>query len=275
MTNPSERNNSIAERGRHSRPDTLKTQVTMVRVRSGFVSITGNFRENNEDGVIADADQRFFLVADGMGGQAAGEKASSLAIELIPDRLLQSLTFNGDSPQQVTEAIDRAVEHANAEIMALGQVDPAYNQMGTTVAFLINDRDAVYVGGVGDSRVYQLSGESFTQLTTDHSLTQALRDAGTITDEEARTHRYKNVLYRYLGTKDGGRGTDAKAVSPQKGDRFLICSDGVTDGCDAPMLRKLIAEAADPQQAAESIVRAAQDGGSRDNISCVTVFVDG
>lgn len=247
----------------------------MVRVRSGVVTITGDFRENNEDSVLVDDGQRFFLVADGMGGQAAGEKASSLAIEIIPRRLLQALTFDGDPPNRVTEAIDRAVEDANAEIMALGQVDPAYNQMGTTVAFLINDRDALYVGGVGDSRVYRLSGSEFTQLTTDHSLTQALRDAGTITAEEARTHRYKNVLYRYLGTKDGSRGTEAKAVPPKAGDRFLLCSDGVTDGCDDAVLQKLIGAATDPQQAAETIVKAAQEGGSRDNISCLTVFVDG
>lgn len=247
----------------------------MVRVRSGSVTITGDFRENNEDSVHVDAEHRLFLVADGMGGQAAGEKASSLAVELIPSRLLRSLTFRGDPSHQVIEAIDRAVEHANAEIMALGQVDPAYNQMGTTIAFLVNDRDTFYVGGVGDSRVYQLTEGTFSQLTTDHSLTQALRDAGTITDEEARTHRYKNVLYRYLGTKDGGRGTEARSISPRAGDRFLICSDGVTDGCDAATLARLLSEADDPQRAAETIVSAAQQGGSRDNISCVTVFVDG
>lgn len=155
----------------------------MVRVRSGVVSITGDFRENNEDNAVADPGQRFFLVADGMGGQAAGEKASSLAVELIPKRLTQSLKFDGDPSDRVVAAIDAAVEHANAEIMALGQVDPTYNQMGTTVALLVNDGDTLYVGGVGDSRVYRLSSGSFEQLTTDHSLTQALRDAGTITDE--------------------------------------------------------------------------------------------
>lgn len=247
----------------------------MVRVRSGSVSITGDFRENNEDSVLVDDGLRFFLVADGMGGQAAGEKASSLAIELIPRRLLQSLTFHGDAEDRVAETIDRAVEDANAEIMALGQVDPAYNQMGTTIAFLVNDRDAVYVGGVGDSRVYQLSGTAFTQLTTDHSLTQALRDAGTITAEEARNHRYKNVLYRYLGTKDGSRGADSRRIRPAAGDRFLICSDGVTDGCDDATLQALLGEGDEPQLVAEAIVKAAQAGGSRDNISCVTVFVDG
>jgi len=246
----------------------------MVRVRSGIVSITGDYRENNEDNAIADPANRYFLVADGMGGQAAGEKASSLAIELIPQKLEQSLRFDGDPIEKVVDAIDRAVEHANSEIIALGQVDPTYNQMGTTIAFLINDGDTLYVGGVGDSRVYRLSGESFEQLTTDHSLTQALRDAGTITEEEARNHRYKNVLYRYLGTKDGGRGADAKPLKPVAGDRFVLCSDGVTDGCDPEAMARLLGEANDPQQAAEAIVRAAQEGGSRDNITCLTVFVD-
>lgn len=247
----------------------------MVRVRAGVVSITGDFRENNEDSALVDARHRFFLVADGMGGQAAGEKASSLAVELIPQRLTQALKFDGDPPEKVSEAIDRAVEHANAEIIALGQVDPAYNQMGTTIAFLVNDGDVLYAGGIGDSRVYHLSARKFEQLTTDHSLTQALRDAGTITEEEARTHRYKNVLYRYLGTKDGGRGADAKAIKPAPGDRFLICSDGVTDGCEPAEIAKLLAGHDDPQKAAEAVVRAAQDGGSRDNITCLVVFVEG
>lgn len=245
----------------------------MVRVRTGLVSITGDYRENNEDSAVVDPEQRFFIVADGMGGQAAGEKASSLAVELIPLKLTQSLGFKGDSPDRVIEAIDRAVEYANSEIMALGQVDPHYNQMGTTVALLINSGDSLYVGGVGDSRVYRLSEGKFEQLTTDHSLTQALRDAGTITEEEARNHRYKNVLYRYLGTKDGGKGTETKRLTPRVGDRFLMCSDGVTDGCDSETLARLLAEDDDPQRAAESIVRAAQEGGSRDNISCVLVFI--
>jgi protein phosphatase len=246
----------------------------MVRVRSGVVSITGDYRDNNEDSALADAKQRFFLVADGMGGQAAGEKASFLAVEIIPQKLTQALRFDADPPEKVADAINRAIEHANAEIIALGQVDPAYNQMGTTIAFLVNVGDTLYAGGVGDSRVYRLSGGKLEQLTTDHSLTQALRDAGTITEEEARTHRYKNVLYRYLGTKDGGKGADSKPIKPAPGERFLVCSDGVTDGCDAATIARLLGSATDPKTAAESIVQAAQDGGSRDNITCIAVFVE-
>ena len=247
----------------------------MVRIRSGVVSITGNFRENNEDSALVDRDGRFFIVADGMGGQAAGEKASSLAVELIPQKLDGAIDFDRAAPDAVVQAVERAVEYANGEIIALGQVDPAMSQMGTTVAFLVNAGGTFYCGGIGDSRVYRLSKSGFEQLTKDHSLTQALRDAGTISEDEARHHRYKNVLYRYLGTKDGGKGVDARQIRPEPGDRFLICSDGVTDGVEAATLGRLLGEAGDPQSAAETVVRAAQDGGSRDNITCLTVFVDG
>src|SRR5689334_7107415 len=90
----------------------------------GAVSITGNFRENNEDRCHVDSQGRFFLVADGMGGQCAGEKASELAIELIAQRLSQTVDFERDDPSRVGEAVDRAISHANSEIMALGELEP-------------------------------------------------------------------------------------------------------------------------------------------------------
>ena len=109
----------------------------MVEVRAGAVSITGNFRENNEDRCHVDPDSRFFLVADGMGGQAAGEKASELAIERISEKLNQSIDFNSDSSEKVSLAIDDAVAHANTDIMVLGEVDPNLHNMGTTVVMLV------------------------------------------------------------------------------------------------------------------------------------------
>jgi protein phosphatase len=166
------------------------------------------------------------------------------------------------------------VAFANAEIMALGEVDPNYHNMGTTIAFLVAAGEEFHVGGVGDSRVYLLRGDRFEQLTTDHSLTQALVDAGTISREEAASHRYRNVLYRYLGTKEGGTGTGARRLTPQAGDRFMLCSDGVSDGLSTDKVVPLLRAATDPQQAAEAIVAAAQAGGSKDNITCVVVFVE-
>ena len=126
--------------------------------------------------------------------------------------------------------------------------------------------------GVIIPNVYRLRGDQLEQLTRDHSLTQALLEAGTISAEEAKTHRYKNVLYRYLGTKEGGTGAEAKVLDAEAGDRFLICSDGVTDGIkyDLDQLTRLI-KMDDPQAACSAIVKAAEDGGSKDNITCIVV----
>jgi serine/threonine protein phosphatase PrpC len=246
----------------------------MVQLRYGLVSITGNFRDNNEDNAYVDPQGRLFMVADGMGGQAAGEKASELATELIPQQLEQNLDFENSSPENVLKQIDDAVSNANGEIMALGEIDPQFHQMGTTVVFLISVAGKFYAGGVGDSRVYRLRSGRLEQLTTDHSLTQALVDAGTITAVDAETHRYRNVLYRYLGAKEGGSGTEAKEFSPEIGDRYILCSDGVTDGLKDEQLATLLFNNNDPQQTAETIVDEAERSGSKDNITCLVVFVE-
>lgn len=247
-----------------------------IGVTWGSLSITGNFRENNEDNFYIDPQARFFLVADGMGGQSAGEKASELAIELISKKLLQGIDWNGGTTDaEVIAKIDQAVGHANSEIMALGELEPSFKSMGTTITFLIRLGTKLYIGGVGDSRAYQLRNEELTQLTEDHSLTQALLKAGTITPEDAVNHRYKNVLYRYLGSKDGGTGTEARILKPEPGDRYLLCSDGVSDGVDRETIQRILSEQSDPQLAAETLVEAAQAGGSKDNITCIVVHLHG
>lgn len=243
-----------------------------MKLRVGHLSIVGK-RENNEDACYVDPQQRFFLVADGMGGLSAGERASGLAMEIVPQRL-QLLDFNRAAVDQAIRLIDESVSQANYEIMALGEVDSKLKNMGTTIAFLIQVSGMMFAGGVGDSRVYLLRNGTLEQLTTDHSLTQALVDAGTLTPEEAANHRYKNVLYRYLGCKEGGQGTNPKQLQPQVGDKFLLCSDGVTGGVDDATLARLLAAGTDPQQTAEAIVQAATDGGSKDNITGVVVFVE-
>lgn len=243
-------------------------------VRWGVVSITGDYRENNEDRCLADSAGRFFLVADGMGGQCAGEKASEMAVEIIAKKLEQAIDFGRDDGQKVIAAIDQAVSHANGEIMALSELDPEYHNMGTTIAIIVRAGDRFYVAGIGDSRVYLLRNGAMQRLTKDHSLTDALLEAGTITEEEAARHRYRNVLYRYLGTKEGGTGAKAQPVDLQRGDRFLLCSDGATDGLKDQDLAVHLAAHDEPQQAAQAIVAAAQQAGSRDNVTCLTVYVD-
>lgn len=244
-----------------------------MKFRTGCLSITGNFRDNNEDNSYLDPQNRFFLVADGMGGQSAGERASALAMELIPKKL-ETLDFQKAAADHVVRIIDEAVSNANFEIMALGELDPKFHNMGTTLTFLVHANGVCFIGGVGDSRTYLLRNGKLEQLTTDHSLTQALLDSGTLTPEEAATHRYRNVLYRYLGTKEGGASTTPKRIAPQVGDRWLLCTDGVTGGASDADLAKLLAEGNDPQAIAEKVVRAAEAGGSKDNITCLVAFVE-
>ena len=239
----------------------------------GSVSITGNYRENNEDRCYVDSEARFFLVADGMGGQSAGEKASELAIELISQKLNQLISVEEMDAREVISRIDRSVSHANMEIMALGELEPRYKNMGTTIVFIVVANESLYVGGVGDSRAYLLREDNLEQVTEDHSLTQALVNAGTISPDEAATHRYKNVLYRYLGTKDGGAGTDPRQITPMDGDRLMLCSDGVSDGADPSTIQRVLSEITEPQEAAEELVQTALAGGSKDNITCIVVDV--
>lgn len=245
-----------------------------VSLKWGYVSITGNFRDNNEDNCYIDPAARFFLVADGMGGQSAGEKASELAVDLISEKLHQWVDFRQAEQQSTIEAIDRAVIHANNEIMALGGLDSRYHNMGTTITYLVSTPENLFVGNVGDSRTYRLRDGKLEQLTTDHSVAQALVDAGTISAEEAKTHRYKNMLHKYLGCKEGASGSSPRPLTPASGDRYMLCSDGVTDGAHADVIRELLVKNDDPQKAAEQIVEAAQQGGSRDNITCVVVHLN-
>ena len=161
-----------------------------MKLRVGWLSVVGK-RDNNEDACYVDPRNRFFLVADVMGGQSAGERASSLAMEIVPKKL-QQIDFEKSSPEIATKIIDDAITQANYEIMVLGELDPKLKNMGTTITFVVQVAGTMFVGGVGDSRVYLLRGNKLQQLTTDHSLTQALIEAGTLTPEEALHHRYKN-----------------------------------------------------------------------------------
>jgi serine/threonine protein phosphatase PrpC len=247
--------------------------VNDMQLRWGLRSITGDYRENNEDRGFADPQGRYFIVCDGMGGQAAGEKASEMAVTYVADHLEKHLNFEKDSPEQVRKGIDDALRNANIEIMALGEVDPQLCKMGTTIVFLLCVANRFYVGGVGDSPAFRLSDGKLEKLTKDHSLTQALIDAGTITPDEARTHRFKNVLWRYIGTKEGGAGTEPRMFPLTHGDRFVLCSDGVVEGISTDKLKEVLENNADPQTAADAVVEAARTGGSQDNITSLVVFV--
>jgi protein phosphatase len=242
----------------------------------GKCSLLGNYRENNEDSLDVKVfpDLTVSIVADGMGGQAAGEIASKKAIEIIPRELRKSLAPNLN-PDAVKTAIRRAIVQANEEIMAMGALDKDMKNMGTTVVLAVWRRGGeLFVAGVGDSRCYQLRDKKITQLTVDHSLAQALVEANTITAAEAKEHRFKNVLWKYLGSKEVGDGPEVTVVNLQGGDRFLLCTDGLTGVVNDDGLLTYMSGQSDMQACAEGLGQLALDSGSRDNVSCVTIEVN-
>jgi protein phosphatase len=242
----------------------------------GKCTLLGNYRENNEDSIDVKQfpDMTVCLVADGMGGQAAGEVASKRAIEIVP-RELKKYISGAMGNEETKNVVRRSIAQANEEIMAMAALDRELKNMGTTIVVTLwrKGSSLMYVTGMGDSRVYHIRGKRIEQLTVDHSIAQALVEAKTISAAEARTHRYKNVLWKYLGSPEVGEGPEVKVVQIQGGDRFLLCTDGLTGVVSDEQLLNLCKDKADPQQCADGLGQLALDQGSRDNISCIVVDV--
>lgn len=241
----------------------------------GKCSLLGNYRENNEDSIDVKQfpDLIVSIVADGMGGQAAGEIASKRAIEIIPRELRKNLSahLNADGVKSVAR---RSIVQANEEIMAMGALDKDMKNMGTTVVMAIwRKGQELYVAGVGDSRAYMIRNKKIEQITVDHSLAQALVEAKTISAAEAKEHRFKNVLWKYLGSKEVGEGPEVKVVQLQAGDRFLLCTDGLSGVVSDDQLLNFVTQQTDMQACAEGLGQLALDSGSRDNVSCIMIEV--
>jgi protein phosphatase len=250
-----------------------------VSLRMGSRTELGNYRENNEDAVAVRKlpDFTICIVADGMGGQNAGEKASGLAVEVIP-RDLDGQVQAAKSPEDIRKAVRKSVVQANEEIIKIGQLDRDFRNMGTTVVLSLwvpgfRD-DVLFIAGVGDSRCYLIRNDKIEQWTTDHSLAQALVEAKTISVEEAREHRFRNVLWKYLGSREVGDGPDVKTLFSRPGDRLLLCTDGLSGVVSDEKLQSMVQEYDDPQECAEALCKTALDMGSRDNVSCIVIHVD-
>jgi protein phosphatase len=242
----------------------------------GKCSQLGNYRENNEDAIDVKQfpDMTVCLVADGMGGQNAGEVASKHAIEILPRELKENLA-TALSPDVTKSVIRKAIVTANEEIMFMAQHDPNLKQMGTTIVLALWRKGSavMHVTGLGDSRAYLVRGKKIDQLTVDHSIAQALVEAKTISAAEARVHRYRNVLWKYLGSNEVGEGPEVKVVQLQAGDRLLLCTDGLSGVVSDDRLLTFVRDSTDMQQCADGLVQLALDSGSRDNVSCVVVEV--
>ena len=265
-----------------------------LKLRVGVVSVRGNYREHNEDNFYvpgrrsvrhdSNSDSHgglstmtlepsnLFIVADGMGGQQAGEQASLMAVELIPKAIARRLAPEENEPGRIKEAIRDAVAEVNQEILGSSGAVTEFTNMGTTVVLAQFRFNRVFVAGIGDSRAYRLREGKLERLTKDHSLADALLEAGTISAEELPTHKFKNVLYLYLGSKDARGGPeDVRVLDVRPGDRLLMASDGLTGVVPDKDLCHVLATVDDPQLAAVTLKDMALSNDSKDNVTCLII----
>src|SRR6516165_2095885 len=239
----------------------------------GKCTLLGNYRENNEDAIEVKQlpEMAVCIVADGMGGQAAGEIASKRAIDVVPRELKKNLTPT-DSEEECKSVVKKAVVQANEEIIQMGSLDRDLRNMGTTIVLALWRRGSeLFIAGVGDSRAYLIRDGQIEQLTVDHSLAQALVENKTISADEAKGHRFRNYLWKYLGCKekDMGEGPDVRNIPTQAGDRFILCTDGVSGPVPDEQILQFSLGKPDPQECADGLCQLALDMGSRDNVSSV------
>jgi serine/threonine protein phosphatase PrpC len=236
----------------------------MISVRVGSATDVGRVRSLNEDSMLVGAD--FFVVADGMGGHAAGDTASAMAVQRLAG--LSGRRELGPADVQA------ALVAANDEILALAQADRQRAGMGTTVAGLGLIRFAGsehwVVFNIGDSRVYRFLDGSLVRLTADHSEVEEMVQAGTIAPDDARTHPHRNVITRALGM-DPAPEADVWVFPPAPGERFLLCSDGLTSELTDPEIAAVLETMPAPQDGADLLVRRALDAGGHDNVTVILV----
>jgi serine/threonine protein phosphatase PrpC len=230
----------------------------------------GIVRSGNEDNYLMLAERGIFIVADGMGGHAAGEVASEMAVR-ITSREIGSL--RGLNDEEASDRVRAAIRMANDAIFERTLSEHDKRGMGTTATVLVLMPGRYLIGQVGDSRAYLLRNGQFLQLTKDHSYVQEQVDAGLLTAEQARVHPYSNVITRCVGASVDVI-PDLYFGSLKSGDIVLLASDGLTGMLEDELLAKILASEGDPQAWVDKMIIEANRRGGLDNITAIVVRID-
>jgi serine/threonine protein phosphatase PrpC len=249
-------------------------------VKAYGLTHVGRQRQHNEDAFLVEDDAHLFLVADGMGGHAAGEIASRIAVDSINEFIIHTKEDDGTWPHAYDESFKRstnrlmaAVRMANTRVLEAMRKDARLRGMGTTVVACLADENTISVAHVGDSRAYLIRENHISRVTNDHSWVFEQVQAGMLTEAEAEKHPLRNVITRALG---GALqvSPDASEIEPRKGDVILLCSDGLTGMVpEDEILRLVTSSNGDLEKACRQLIDAANERGGLDNITAVLVTV--
>ena len=230
--------------------------------------MTRSGNEDNFDMNVTD-DRGAFMVADGMGGHAAGEVASEMAVQIVMREI--AAVRDARNPA-AAERLTEALKLANRNIHDRTQAEADKQGMGTTTSVLLVSMSGYLIGHVGDSRVYLARDGQLLQLTKDHSYVQEQVDLGLLTPQQARTHPYSNVITRCVGSNDDVQ-PDVYEGDVRPGDVFLLASDGLTGMVDDRRLHTLLTSRSDPQRKVQALISEANARGGLDNITAIVVHV--
>lgn len=250
-----------------------------MRCTSSALTHVGMKRDHNEDAYLATDELGLYVVADGMGGHAAGEVASWEAVEAVHGmvrRGAETLQAYVDGPSEETVAslrrlIESAIQAATYMVFGIAEQDPNNKGMGTTITVMAVVHNIAVIGSVGDSRAYLVRGQRTWQVTEDHTLVQLQMKAGLITAEQAKSSPRGNVITRAVGPRDYVQ-VDTFVVPIQPGDRYLLCSDGLHGYLETPEIAPIVVNAT-LEQSCQSFIDLANSRGGKDNITCVMVEI--
>jgi PPM family protein phosphatase len=237
-------------------------------LRAGMLSDRGLVHEKNEDACLVDVERGLFAVADGVGGQPAGDVAARLTIDRLPD-LVES-AVRGRPPEDVGAAVSEAVVELSAAVQAEAATRPELEGMAATVVMALVDGEIAHVVHVGDSRAYLTRGGRLHRLTNDHSLAAELVQSGVISADEANNHPFAHSITQAIGLP-ADLEPAVLALELVPGDRLLLCSDGLTDMVAEDGIAAILTAGADPVATCHGLVEAANGAGGKDNITVVVV----
>lgn len=241
------------------------TRDDALELRCATGSDVGRRRNGNEDSALATA--RLVAVADGMGGHAAGEVASAIAVDAVGE-LDARFAENGDlDPLDELAAV---FTQASSVLDERVGADPELSGMGTTLTVMLWLGRQFALGHIGDSRAYRLRGAELTQLSRDHTLVQSLLDEGKLDEESAAVHPGRSVLIKALLAGQVAE-PDLEVHQAQPGDRYLLCSDGLTDVVPIQEIGAILGSTDEPSDAVATLIEMANEAGGPDNITCVVV----
>lgn len=254
-----------------------------MKITSVGITDVGQKRQNNEDNFLINDEINLYVVADGMGGHVGGEFASQIAVTTI-EEVIQNVEVDpeatrpdwaalGSTVAIAGEKLKYAIRLAGKRIFDRTNDEPELRGMGTTTVAMLFDQNRVFLAHVGDSRAYLIRGTDVSQVTEDHSLVNEQIRLGLITREAARNHKLKNIITRSVGYQEDVE-IDTLVRPVEKGDRFVLCSDGLSNLVEEPEILDVVGSAPSPETAAQRLIDLANERGGDDNITLIIAQVD-